>query len=268
MTDTFTFAGRNRVYLGARAQLIETDREIASEWASGRITINPAHAWVLGKFVEADRANSNGQFFAMDGLEFGKPTIDHAPMNINHSARNIVGAFVASELMFPEAESAGEFDHPYIESLGVMWKYYFPEEYRNVQHANENGGLFYSMECVPRAVSSVGGSDDSVEYEYAGRQSPTYPTELNAREVPMKLIDPHFVGGALIIPPVKPGWSNANTKVVAGFMNDCWQEAERAFESIAPTAGEMWEQVMGELILLDARQEDLHAQIAKLSEES
>lgn len=252
--ETFSFVGRNSIYLGARATLLEDSRETASQWAADKITINPAHSWVLGKFVEADRANNNNQYFAMDGLEFGKPTIDHAPMNINHSARNIVGAFVASELVFPTGEEQASDEHPYIESLGVFWRYYFQDEYKSVSKANAEGSLFYSMECVPEYVSTVGGEDDSVQYAYQGRQSPSYPQELNSREVPMKLGNPHFVGGALIIPPVKPGWSNANTSVVAGYMKDCWKEAELAYQSIATAFPEedpaKWEEIMRELIVL------------------
>lgn len=256
MNETFTFLGRNRIYIGAQAALIESEREIASEWAANHITINPAHAWVLGKFVEAEQANNNNQYFALDDLEIGKPTIDHAPMNINHSGRNIVGAFVASELVFPTSElAAGTPENPYIESLGVFWKYYFADEYKLVQKANAEGSLFYSMECVPQYVSTVGGKDDTAQYAYEGRTSPNYPDELNTREVPMKLINPHFVGGALILPPVKPGWTGANSNVVANYIQDCWKEAEMAYEGFETTApsldARVWEAAMAELILLD-----------------
>lgn len=267
MTDTFTFLGRNRIYMGARARLIEEEREIAEDWAAQHIRVNPAYGWVLGRFVEAERANSNNQFFTLDGLQFGNPTIANAPMNVNHSARNIVGAFVASELIYPESAD----EHPFIESLGVFWRYYFPEEYQQVKAAQDKGHLFYSMECVPRAVSTVGGTDDSVEYAYEGRTSPNYPTELNDRSVPMNLIDPIYVGGALIIPPVNPGWKNADTQVIAGYMKDCWVEAEAAYEQISDSAPDLearhWEALMAELILLEQSRDFSTDQRQRLAKE-
>lgn len=256
--STFLFEGKRSIFLGAQAQLIDTQKEVASDWAVDKITINPANAWILGKFVEADNANNNGQYFAMGDLELAKPSIDHAPMNINHSSREIVGAFVASELVFPVGEQAAQ-ENPYIESLGVFWRFVYPDAYRLVQKAAAEGSLFYSMEAIPEYVSTVGGADDSIRYEYAGRTSPTYPDELNAREVPMRLGNPHFVGGALIIPPVRPGWSGANTGVVAEYMEECWQEAERAYEGIKSAAphldARVWEAAMAELILMDAEME-------------
>lgn len=255
--SSFSIEGNDRFYFGAQATLIETDREIASEWAGKHILLNPAHAFVLGKFVEADRANKNQQYFALDSLKNSQPTIAHAPMNINHNPRNIVGAFVASEMIYPTGEASDDMQtNPYIESLGVFWKYYFPDEYRTVQEAAKTGSLFYSMECVPRAISSIGGVDDTKEYPYEGRQSPNYPDELNARTVPMKLVDPHFVGGALVIPPAKPGWDRAEVTQVSKWMEDNWKEAELAYEGMKNAAPHLtaleWEVMMGELMVLNS----------------
>lgn len=245
---SFTYEGKNRIYVGMEARLIENEREIASEWASKHILLNPAHAWVLGKFVESDRANKNQQYFALGDLKTATPTIAHAPMNINHNARNIVGAYVASEVIYPTGEESAEQLNPYIESLAVVWKYYFPDEYRAIQKAAGTGGLYYSMECVPQAVSTVGGEDDSKTYPYQGRQSPTYPRELNERSVPMKLHAPHFVGGALVLAPEKPAWNKADVQQVSSFMNDSWKQAEMAYEEYEETDAEVWESLMSDLI--------------------
>ena len=255
--STFLFYGKDRIYLGARAYLVEGEREVASEWAREHILHNPAHAWVLGKFVEAERANNNQQYFSLEGLRMGSPSIAHSPMNINHSSRNVVGAFVASELVYPISEVSDEQMNPYIESLGVFWKYYFPNEYKSVQRAHEEGSLFYSMECIPSALQTVGGSDDSAIYPYEGVNSPNYPDEINERSVAIHLVDPHFVGGALILPPNKPGWSRAESKVVANYMKEQWAEVESMYEQAGNTSendgytvGE-WETLMGALVLMD-----------------
>lgn len=260
MPDTFSFEGKNRFYFGARAQLIENEREMAADWAIPHIVHNPAHAWVIGRFVEADRANNNKQYFKLGDLQVAQPTITYAPMNINHSWRNIVGAYTASELVYPTGETAGESDeglNPYIESLGVVWKYYFPDEYRMVQAANAQGKLFFSMEAIPESLSTIGGSDDAAVYAYEGRQSPNYPDEINERSCSgIVLNKPHFTGGALIIPPVNPGWSNADVTQVAQYMDDSFRQAEMANEE--PTmavpnvaAAQQWQAAMDELLYQD-----------------
>lgn len=248
----FTFWGKDRIYMAAEARLIENEREIASAWAANHIVLNPAHSWILGKFVEADRANKNQQFFTLEGLQMGNPSIAHGPMNVNHNPRNVVGAFVASELIFP-AETAGEEPlNPYIESLAVFWKYYFPDEYRAIQNASGDGGLFYSMECVPQGLSTIGGSNDATVYPYEGRQSPNYSKEINERTYPIMLHGPHFTGGALVIPPEKPAWCNADAQMVSQFLDKNWAEVEAAYEGIKTATPHLtaatWEALMMEII--------------------
>jgi hypothetical protein len=259
---TFAYEGEHRFYFGAQAVLLDQSREMASEWAQGHILLNDAHAFVLGKFVEAERANNNKQYFTLEGLQVARPTIVNAPMNLNHSA-TIVGSFVATEMIYPAGESADsqEVLNPYIETLGCFWRYYFPEAYQVVKAAHSSGDLFYSMEAVPASISSIGGVDDSIEYPYEGRTSPSYSDDINERScTAIKLNQPHFVGGALIIPPVKPGWSRADITQVSELMKNKFAEAELAYESIAEATPHLdartWEMVMAELLLLDYEAEE------------
>jgi len=248
--------GQDRFFLGARATLIENDREVANEWAAKHVVSNPAYAWVLGKFVEADRANKNKQYFPLDELQMARPSITNAPMNINHNTRRVVGSFVATEMVYPTTEEADEEPlNPYIENLGVFWKFYFPEEYREVQLANAEGGLFYSMEAIPESISTIGGSDDEKLYPYEGRTSENYPDEINNREVEaLVLHKPHFTAGALILPPEKPGWSRADARQIAGLMKERMHEAELAYEGIKSAFPHLdaddWEGMMAELLVV------------------
>lgn len=234
--------------LGCKAQLIEDDFETASTWASKHIRINPANAWIVGKFIEAERPNQNKQVFTMDALQLCEPTITHAPMNINHERDNVVGAFVAAEMLLPtSADSAN--DLPYIETAGVMWKLYYPDAYEEIKKAHDSGMLFQSMECMPRALQTVGGSDDTVEYAYRGRTHESYPDEINERSCEgIKLLDPHFIGGAQILPPVRPGWKHANVREVSDLMVKQWESAELAYEQIKQANPDQdaraWEETM------------------------
>ena len=288
---TVCIEGDRGFYLGAAAQLVDNDRELASSWAAPHIVPNSAHKWVLGRFVEAERANNNRQLFGLDGLQMGRPSITHAPMNMNHASRRIVGAFVATDLIYPtgvgdpgeDDEEAKTFStdqrdklakkgqalpdgsfpienesdlrnaiqavgrakdpaaarrhiikraralglsdllpegwtgeksaataHPYIEALGVFWRYYFPEEYALVEDAHARGALFYSMECVPNQIQCAGDGGCGEVFDYFGRQDASYCDHLNDNAADKLLIEPHFTGGALIIPPVQPGWANAD----------------------------------------------------------
>lgn len=352
---TVWIEGNRGFFLGAAAQLVEDDREVAS-WASPYIVKNPAYKWVLGRFVEADRANINRQLFSLDGLQMGRPSIAHAPMNMNHVARRVVGAFVGSDLIYPTtaepeasqiesddgqanvdadppegiAEAARDFNtdqrdkmakkghalpdgsfpianeqdlhnaiqafgrakdkaaakahiikrakalgltkllpdgwtapqkaatqpelNPYIEALGVFWKYYFPDEYELIENAYAQGALFYSMECVPGQIQCAGAGGCGGQYEYAGRQSDSYCAHLNDGASDKLLIDPHFTGGALLVPPVKPGWANADVHSLVAKYSDL---ADRVYAGVAEElpglSASKWEAMMEELLVLTRR---------------
>lgn len=226
--------GNHSFFIGSRAVLLDPSRDTASSWASAHVQPNPAVKWVLGKYVEADRANNNKQYWYFDDLKKAQPTITHAPMNLNHHAKSIVGAFVATEMMYPvgEGEEAAT-QNPYIEALGAMWSYYFPEEYEVVKAAHDEGALFYSMECVAETVTCGGDFGCGETYEYAGRISETYCAHLNEHISWKILNNPHFLAGALIIPPEKPGWSGAEIKELALVVTEQAEQAEAIYASLA-----------------------------------
>lgn len=308
--------GERSFFLGAQAFLVEDDREIASSWASKHIVTNPAYKFVLGRFVEADRANNNKQLFSLKGLQLARPTIAHAPMNMNHSSRRVVGAFVATDLVYPTGqraaaggvlepgsptppydcpvcgESVGPEDLPegqdpmvpgvtpcphcgavldtngrlvdsqqagasdaglnaYIEALGVFWRHYFPEEFALVEAAHAEGKLYYSMECIPAQIQCAGADGCGETYEYAGRISDTYCSHLNDHISDKHLIDPHFTAGAILVPPVRPGWSNADIhSLVAGHAELAEQIYDGVREDLRHLDSRDWELLMAQLLAL------------------
>lgn len=248
------FEGNNRIYIGGNAYLLGEVRpgiEVAtSGWASEKMIANEANSYILGRFVEADRANSNKQYFRLGELLLAQPTIAYAPLNINHDGPP-VGAFVDSSMQYP----ADETENPVIEALSVFWKAYYPQTYDKVRDAFAQNSLYYSMEAVPLTLSTIGGSDDAAEYAYMGRTHETYPKEINERSCEAIVLNaPHFVGGALIIPPAAPGWNRADVKQLSQFMTEQWESAERIYEGVKadlPEAGpNVWEVIMNELILM------------------
>lgn len=229
---TVLIKGRKNYFLGAQAFLIEENRETASEWAAGHIKTNPAIKWILGRFVEADNPNNNRQTFALEDLRISQPTINHAPLNMVHQANHIVGSYVATEMIYPTDDSAA-IVNPYIEALAAFWSYYFPDELKDVQKAHDEGSLYFSMECVAENVKFEDLSTGQVEqFPYMGPFHDSYG-DWNTNQESIKWLDkPHFLGGALIVPPIKPGWSNAEIKSLSHYMKTHQEMASGVFTSV------------------------------------
>lgn len=238
---TTLIRGENSYFLGAQAFVLndaEMEREISSEWASKHVNKNPAIKWILGRFVEADNPNRNSQAWTLEDLRLKQPTINHAPMNMVHQARNIVGAFVATEMLYPLTEKAGEsVAHPHIEALGAFWRYYFPNEFQAVQAAHDEGSLFFSQECISENIRFEDSETGKTEtFAYDGPVSKSYGDWNENRSAIKWLDNPHFLGGALILPPVRPGWANAHIKTLSQYMDENSDLAHEVFQSVSAQA--------------------------------
>lgn len=248
---TVVVEGQRGFYFGSRAVILDSSYEKA--WAEKHIIQNRAHSYILGKFVEADRANNNKQFFQMEGLRMAQPTIAHSPMNIDHHPQKIVGAYVATDFVYPTGEGAADFN-PYIEALGVFWKAHYPQEWAQVQDAHAAGHLFFSMECVPNKIGCIGEGGCGEVFEYAGQTSPSYCDHLNNRTSDKDLIEPHFTAGAILLPPVMPGWSDANIHSLVAKQAEV---AEKTYEGIAEEMDNLtpreWEHLMGQILTFASR---------------
>jgi hypothetical protein len=210
----------NSFYLTSLASLVETDRDTATTWASKHIVSNEAIKWIVGKYVEADNANSNGQYWTLKDLQMKRPTLTHSPMNMGHKQTSIVGTFVASDLIYPTEDAAAVQENPYIEALGAFWRYYFPNELKTVEAAFESGSLFLSMECVGDTVTCGGDQGCGDTFPYRGPMDDSYCSHIKEHASYRQLNDPHFLGGALVVPPFKPGWKNADVKDISNLAQE------------------------------------------------
>ena len=229
------------------AVLIDDKKDTASAWASKYIRHNPALKWIVGNYVEADNANSNGQYWTLDDLILKGATVDHAPMNMGHEAHSIVGTYVASEMIYPTQANV----HPYIETVSAMWRYYFPEAYAKIEEAYQEGTLFQSMECIADSITCVGTEQAcGATFAYQGPYG-NYCEHINEGTAYRQLDNPHFVGGGLIIPPLAPGWKNAEINEVSELVND--NEGEKVYAEVATEAPHLqpaqWESLMQMIVL-------------------
>jgi len=242
---TIVVENSSSFFFSCPVEVINEDRDVASNWASSIINKNPAFKWIVGKYVEADNANSNGQYWSLEDLKLSRPTIQHAPMNMGHRQRYIVGTYAASELMYPIESEV----NAYIETASVFWKYYFPDEFKLVQQAYDSGSLHQSMECVADSVTCAGPMGCGETFSYGGPMSEVYCDHIKNRESYRQLNNPVFLAGGLILPPDRPGWKNASIDEFASVSDE---EMESVYTQVAAGSPHLgpceWESLMLEII--------------------
>lgn len=239
MENTIVVKGKNSYFLGARAYVLDEDREMAdASWASQYIKPNKAFKWILGRYVEADNANRNRQYWTAGDLQLKHPTVKYAPLNMLHQQNHIVGAYVASEMLYPTDEAAEGNDFAHVEALAAFWKYYFPGELAMVEKAHAEGSLFYSMECVGETVTFRDGMNEET-FPYRGPQDESYGAWNENANAIKQLDNPHFLGGALILPPASPGWANANIKELSAYVEKHQAETEMVYNGVKEQANHL-----------------------------
>lgn len=249
--------GPKTIQIATNAMIVEEGRDCA--WAERNVTHNPAYKWILGKYVEADNANSNMQYWSLDGLRAAHASIRNSPLNLLHKPKYIVGSYVDTELVYPvDGADGDEVEHvanPFIEALAVYWKYYFPEEFVEVEQAHDRGELFFSMECVSDTITEVFPDGTVGEtFSYRGPSDPSYSEAINKRECARRFDNPHFLGGALIIPPTRPGWKQAEVKEISKLLNFDMDSAIDEAEKDDDLSVEVWSRMM-DLVLHHAARE-------------
>jgi hypothetical protein len=237
--------GTNANLVVSPAAILEQDHDVA--WAERYVEKNPALAWVLAKYVEADRANNNTQMWTLGDLRQYRSSVNHGPLNMLHQPRNIVGTIVANELVYPKNEEA-QAANAYVETLAAFWKYYRPEEYEKIKQHHDSGSLYISMECVAETLTCDGDLGCQETFEYAGAESDSYCSHIQERKSVRRMNKPHFLGGGLIFPPVRPGWSNADVTDLSQLVHNYHEQAEQIYEQVAEQSPHLepkqWEAMM------------------------
>lgn len=260
--ETMVFDRGHSTYLVNGARIVKKDDEVADIAATTlqgwKIEeVNPFIQWIAGDFVEADNANSNTQFWTAGDLELAEYTIRNSPLNMVHKFRQPIGFFAATKTVKLEKDAAAESQGSMkIQALSGLWTHVFPFEAAQAEAANEEGLLFYSMECRGTHLrcesdESKGLSGCGQEFEYM--QVDTHCEHLLERSSVRHIVNPTFRGGALIVPPVRPGWKNAKAELLTdSVMAEAAAYAELNEEQykILDAAGtgltaSAWEQMMG-----------------------
>lgn len=267
--------GKKSIHIASAAMLVEENRELA--WAEKHVIANPALAWIVGKYIGTNKPNDNGHIFNPNEIGEARQSLVYAPMNMLHRPQQVMGVYVANEIIWPTAAgqdgySAAELHdahdvsqsataaagvpvtetEPFLEAVAAFYKYYFPEQFEAVRMAHNEGSLAWSMECVPATVTCADGSGCDQTFAYMGRQDPSYCDHLNQPGALKKLNKPHFTAGALVLPPARPAWRGANVTELSTMVRTELEAAESIYDQTAKEFPEMeakqWETVMATLV--------------------
>ncbi|HEY5051210.1 MAG TPA: hypothetical protein VII50_09945 [Acidothermaceae bacterium] len=178
-----------------------------------------AEKWLLriqGRFVGSEAPNRNGAMWSADDLMYGLPTVASGPLNWLHSERKVVGC-IASAGYVDRQTAAGVVTAPHLQAQSVMWRWLYPEECRIAERAADNNALWYSMECVSENVEcspTAGGCGAKFPYATYMRERAKTCEHMMSGSAPRRFENPIFQGGAIIVPPIRPGWADADAEVV------------------------------------------------------
>lgn len=220
--ETIVLETGKGLYFTGQAALAKSEQDVSAEFsaATGGWQIedaNPYIQWITGDFVEADNANTNKQFWTKGDLELADYSIRYAPLNMVHKFRNPVGFYAATRTidLVREDDEAKDDEEPQgsmkIEALSGLWSHIFPFESALVEQADEKGLLFYSMECRGTHLTCAGDAGCGETFEYM--KTDDHCEHLKDRASIRHIVNPTFRGGALIVPPVKPGWGKAKASI-------------------------------------------------------
>lgn len=213
-------------YLVNAARIVRSKADVSEDLAASVVSgwdiedSSPFVTWIAGNFVEGDKPNSNKQFWTAGDLELAEYSIKYAPLNMVHKFRTPVGFYAATKtvaLERPQLSVVGDDSQEdsgsmRIEALSGLWSHLFPFETAQVQLADEQGLLFFSMECRGTHLTCAGDEGCGQTFEYSAAS--THCEHLQQRTSIRHIVSPTFRGGALIVPPTNPGWTEARATVL------------------------------------------------------
>jgi len=140
-----------------------------------------------------------------------------------------------------------------IQALSGLWSHIFPQENAQAEAASEEGSLFFSMECRGSHLICAGDLGCGQKFDYADADS--HCDHLLSRTSIRHIVNPVFRGGALIVPPTKPGWKQASASVIneavmaeAASFAEQTQEQYTAVASNGGMTASAWEHLMAQVL--------------------
>lgn len=182
-----------------------------------------------GRLVGADKPNRNGAFWTQGDLQFGLPTVANGPLNVGHKSNVVVGTLLSPK--FVEASDVG----PHIETSAMVWRWVRPDLSRAIEDFVEAGKAWLSMECVAQKVQCTGpnGCGMTMGYSDALHKTEKACEHVRERASYRRMVNPMFLGAAVILPPVEPAWADADLS-----SGGVLAEAEAAMGQVGDVVGD------------------------------
>ncbi|RLE11206.1 MAG: hypothetical protein DRJ28_11080 [Actinobacteria bacterium] len=215
----------DNLYMSARAYIVNTaeqlPRAMASEWKEQKM--NESFLWIAGRYVQANQANKNNDYWSYDDIVIGESSIKYTPLNVLHKWDRPVGTFVETKIVHRQNASDEAEVLPEVQALAVLWTANFPNVARAAKDAHDAGRLWYSMECTAETTQCM-----ACERTFSFRAAANELCEhLTDRTAARRWINPTFLGGALIFPPSNPGWKDADITSVAADLTRQYANRDR-----------------------------------------
>lgn len=147
---TVVFERGEHVYLVAPVapfQPTENDiDELAFAEDLRKMAPNEHLLWLRGQYVESEKANLNGHYWASDQLEIASLTPMFMPVTVMHDPRTAVGLIADAKLLERDGDKV---PRSRIDTTLGVWKHRFPEVAAEIEENYKAGSLMQSMECRP-----------------------------------------------------------------------------------------------------------------------
>lgn len=266
--NTFVVDAGNKTVITAPASVLASVVETAGRKPSVQEIADEHLMWMSGRFVGADLPNRNGALWSAGDLELAQTTVAHGPLNWLHEERHVIGTiararYVSVDKNIPVAPKVEAFlsepsdpatievasqavVQPHIVADAAIWRWIWPDEAYVVQQASDAKMLHYSMECIAQSVECAGDNGCGESSSYTDYLAGSSCEHIRERSSVRRFVNPTFLGGAVIVPPVNPGWAEAEASV----MKQAAKLAENAFDQAGQpdvTASE-WERLMAEVL--------------------
>lgn len=212
--------------------------------------------WMHGRFVGAEVPNRNGALWSAGDLQMAQGTVTNGPLNWLHDARHVIGTLAKADFVDPRKERANwelvtPTVEPHITATAAVWKWIYPDEAYVIQQASEQEMLWYSMECISGQVACAGENGCGYTVSYTDYMAGAACEHVQQRASIRRFVNPVFLGGAVIVPPTRPGWAEADARV----LSTAAPLAEAAFEQAGQpaVATSDWEQIMAQVVAFASR---------------
>lgn len=158
MDEVYAFVKElgDRIYIQTPLQIYEPDAAemetfalkgaVAALSGAKELAPNPNILWSQGRYVEADKANSNADLWTADTIALQSLTPTLMPVSVMHDLRAAVGVIAHTALRLPKDDPA-TIPRPRLENVLAVWQHRFKDVADEMKVNAAQGTLMQSMEC-------------------------------------------------------------------------------------------------------------------------